>query len=141
MTLFHEVCTMIRTVTHLTRNINYTRTNRTLGFIAHWKLVFSLWGMALNVLSLFRTFSPLKSIYMIPWTYIVLIIKTPWWMFIKPFGKIYSRKTTWIGTYEQRNKTIVNSDVRKNVTHKLFGIPFLKHPSSMTQVDWDYVGQ
>lgn len=132
---------MIRTVTHLTRNINYTRTNQTLGFIAQWKLVFSLWLMALNVLSLFRTFSPLKSIYMIPWTYIVLIVKTPWWMFIKPFGKIYSRKTTWVGTYEQRNKTIVSSDVRKHVTHKLLGIPFLKYPSSMTKADWDYVGK
>lgn len=132
---------MIRTVTEVTRNVNYSRLNNNGGFIAYWKITFQLWGMALNILNLIKLFSPWKSVYMIPWTLFVLALKTPWFLFLKPLGKIYSFKTTWVGSYRTRNDVIITSDVKKHISHKLFGITFLKYPSVMTPTDWEHVSK
>lgn len=132
---------MIRTVTDVTRNINYNQNKTNGGFVAYWKATFQMWWMALNILNLIKVFSPWKAIYMIPWTFIVMLVKTPWWLFIKPIGKIYSSKTTWVGAYQTRNDVLIKSTVKKHITHKLLGIPFLKHPSEMTTADWEYVSK
>lgn len=132
---------MIRTVTDVTRNINYNQNSTNGGFIAYWKVTFQMWVMALNIFNLIKVFSPWKSIYMIPWTFVVMLVKTPWWLFIKPLGIIYSSKRTWVGSYQTRNNVIVKSSVKKHITHKLFGIPFLKYSSAMSKADWEYVSK
>lgn len=129
------------TVNIVTRQINYSRINNNGGFLFYWKLTFQLWCMVLNMLNLIKVFSPWKAIYMIPWTVLILALKTPWFLFLKPFGKIYSLKTTWAGTYQTRNDALIKSSVQKHIAHKLFGITFLKHPSAMTPADWDYVSK
>lgn len=123
----------------ITHDINSQRINYNAGFIAYWKATFSLWLMVLNILNLIKTFTPWRSIYMIPWTFVVMLVKTPWFLFIKPLGQIYSRKTTWVGRFRERGDVILDSTIKKHIAHKLFGITFLKHPSSMTKSDWDHL--
>lgn len=122
-----------------TRTINYKHFNTNGGFIIYWKMTFRLWCMVLNIFYLIKIFNPWKSIYMIPLTIIKMFIKTPWYLFIKPLGQIYSNKITWIGTYKEINGDLVESSVKKHIHHKLFRITFLKHPSSITKADWDYI--
>jgi hypothetical protein len=129
------------TVNIVTRQINYSRINNNRGFLAHWKLTFKLWAMVLNMLNLIKVFSPLEALYMIAWTVLVLALKTPWFLFLKPLGAIYSFKTTWVGTYQTRNEVLIKSSVQKHVAHKLFGITFLKYPTAMTTADWKYVSE
>jgi hypothetical protein len=123
----------------VTYDINHKLLNTNAGFIAYWKVTFTLWRTVLNILGLIKMFSPWKSIYMIPWTFVVMIIKTPWFLFIKPFGQIYSRKTTWVGRFRERDGVILDSTVKKRVSHKLFGITFLKYPASMKKSDWEHL--
>lgn len=100
---------MIRTVTDVTRNINYKQNKKNAGFIAYWKITFQMWWMALNILNLIKVFSPWKSIYMIPWTFAHMLVKTPWWLFIKPFGIIYSSKRTWVSNWLVLIKLVIMS--------------------------------
>jgi hypothetical protein len=129
------------TVNDVTRSINYKQSNTHGGFFAYLKITAKIWWMALNILNLIKIFSPWKAIYMIPWTLVVITLKTPWWLFLKPFGWFYSSYITWVGTYQTRNDVIVKSDVKKHITHKLFGIPIFKHQAAMKKADWDHVGK
>lgn len=126
-------------VTQSTFNINSKRLNTNGGFIGYWKMTFKLWLMVFNISDLIKTFTPWKSLYMIPWLFIVMLVKTPWYLFIKPFGQIYSRKTTWVGSYHEKNGIVTGSNIKKHISHKLFGATFLKHPSAMTKADWEHI--
>lgn len=68
------------------------------------------------------------------------IVKSPWWLIIKPFGGVYSYTTRITGDfyyYEDSgtgHKIIDNNrlNVKKKVTHKLFRIPILSHPYAIS---------
>lgn len=112
------------------------------GHITYIKLYFQL--IALQVTAI-KTLSLKQSFEM----WFIFILKTPWWLVIKPFGCMYSYTQTLKGDFYYfvdpytETKTIDEKRfrVKKYVTHKLFRIPVFKHQYIITKEDRDKLVQ
>jgi len=123
-----------------TKNITSTTNYTNGGFIAYFFLTLSLWKASLNIFTLLQHFKPSQAWYRIPWLWLVMAIKTPWWILIKPFGCVYSHTVYLKGRCILINGDLTEYDFKKRVTHKLLGIPFFFHPSSkLTAKDWEKI--
>ena len=55
---------------------------------------------------------------------IVFILKTPWWLIIKPLGCMFSKLIVSEGLVVAVGDTVVEFDAEKDITYKFLGIPY-----------------
>jgi hypothetical protein len=127
---------LTRTLTN--RRIHHIHTNRNGGFICYAKLTVQLWSQ------LFSLNSQLKEIGINRWKYCFLIflslLKTPYWLFIKPLFFIFSKRTTYQGNYTIEDGDLnKNHSVKKTVVYFCFGIPFFMYKSKPNTKDWNFL--
>jgi len=119
-------------VTERRVNLKHTHTQSFGGFFIYIKLVFQLWKQSFS-------FIKLLPFYKVLLTYLLLALKTPYWIFIKPFASLISLKTTYSGDYYMRNERIVENNIVKVVTIRFIFIPFFCYPSKMNNKDWERI--
>lgn len=104
---------MIRTYSTITRNINNSYTQKNAGYAVYWKLTFQLWKM-------FFQASKKVSILQFISELFVMILKTPFWLFMKPAFQVFSVKTKMKGSCTWENdKLIKNSIKNQNISDLL----------------------
>ena len=64
-----------------------------------------------------------------------LILTSPWFLILKPFGGIFSYTVFRNGKHEKLNGKIINYNIRKRVRLELFRIPFLSLPARINAKD------
>lgn len=90
------------------------------GYIAYFKLLF------IGNHSLFLQYSMIWSSLSFGQKIGLILntsLKLPWWLFIKPIGKVFSKKTFYKGNYSQYSN-VIEYNIRKNITWKIIGIPY-----------------
>ena len=95
--------------------IDYTSQMRNGGYVLYWKLYFQLWHKFLTI-----NLSIWQKIY----GAFLLIIKTPWWLFIKPLGIIFSTKIHYTGYHQQADSGIFDLNIIKTSHFYILGIPY-----------------
>jgi hypothetical protein len=65
----------------------------------------------------------------------VLIFASPWYLILKPFGKIFSYTVFRNGNHEKLNGKIVKHNIKKRVRLELFRIPFFMLPMRINAKD------
>lgn len=58
---------------------------------------------------------------------------------LKSFRSIYSKKTLILGTFQLHNNQVTYTVIEKDVVHKLFGFPVLKHAGMVTPDDLKHI--
>lgn len=121
-------------VSEKTVNLNYSNSNTGGTFIQYFKLYFQLLKMTtqLKELSAGQKFK----------SYSLIILKTPWWLLIKPIGMFFTIKTVYQGNFycQFRNNKLSKTQFSNfNKTCNLFlfkKIPILYwKTSSLSQKD------
>lgn len=108
-----------RTVETRTLRVNHVYRNREGGFLLYFKLYMELWSQ----LGVIKNSIPFWQLL---WFVVIMIIKTPWWLIIKPLGCVFSTVTRFNGEFTIENGKIwfENSTVKKTKIWKIVGIPF-----------------
>ena len=117
----------MRTITITT--FNYTHIQSFAGFFTYWKLFFKL----IHQISMNSLFSKTeKSLLLLN----LILLKSIWYLFIKPFGFIFSYKKEYIG-----KKNFNSVEGKKEVTGYLFKIiPFFFYRAKrFSKKDLEYI--
>jgi len=93
------------------------------GYLIYWKLYFQLWQ-----LSAVKVFTPWQRFQ----TIVIILIKTPWWLAIKPLGCLFSTKTRLRGSYERMDGVLAYAKEETTVVWRFIGIPFFMYWYSRT---------
>lgn len=107
--------------------ILHTHDQRFGGYPDYWKLYFQLWGKIFDI--------PWET----PWkmarvhSIIAVILKTPWWLLLKPLGCLFKRRTVKDGEHVKVDGVLWSWDIQKRVTWFLVGIPVVWYRSKMTE--------
>jgi hypothetical protein len=116
------------------REISHVRKLYNGGHITYIKLYFKLFKMQKVALSVFPWYQKM-------WEWFTFALKTPWWIIIKPFGVVYSKKVTYKGEFVviNDNLDLDTFDVKKSIVHRLFYIPVFMSPWFINQEDMDFI--
>lgn len=88
------------TLTVNNKTIDKTSTQYFGGYKAYFQLYFQLWRMYFKNKTIFTKWQRFHTI-------VVMIVKTPWWLLIKPLGSVFSVKTHLRGTYLTENDVLI----------------------------------
>lgn len=92
------------------------------GFLAYWKLMPQLWATI--------NFIPGRGQRTM--VRLIFFLKAPWWMFIKPFGSLFSTRTYFKGEFEKINGILTKVNIKKKVVWFLIYLPFFFYYSNLT---------
>ena len=87
--------TFTRTVSTTKSTIKNTHRYRNGGFFTYLKLTFQLWGQAFAM--------PSEGKYKL---YIIMLLKTPYWLLIKPWLCFFSSVVVYKGSYTSTNNIV-----------------------------------
>lgn len=104
-----------KTTTQTTHAVNNTKTNLNGGYIAYWKL----YGQLLKQIKAF----PYPSASAKRKMWMGFILKTLWWIAIKPLGQFFSTKKFITGRYMDINGKMKNIDLVCKTQYRIFSIP------------------
>ena len=138
------------------RNIKYELKNYNGGFFTYIKLVKNYYLMLFKHFPLlFKSYDKLLAFFgeqsswlnkLFPrlsyiWLIIVSIIKTPYWLLIKPFGFLFHSHTKYDGDFRMINYKVTESDVKKIKTfYFLRVIPYwFYYTTNLKEKDWNYI--
>lgn len=104
------------------KNVNFelSLTNSFGGFLGYIKLLIQLWNQ-IHSTNFFSTFDKVKLS-------LVLILKSPWYLFLKPWGCLFTTHTKYDGSVKA---VFYNEQLARHSfsnTKKTFHITFLKIP-------------
>lgn len=122
--------TVFQQHTVIEKSINFKHTIKQGGFIAYAKVTCQLWNM----------WAKMQKSYM--WklcTFVLMLIHTPYMLFIKPLFSCFSKEMRYVGTYLQENDQIVRHHIKKKVFIKFFNIELFSWKSALTESDWEYI--
>lgn len=106
-----------------TTKINNTNTNSNYGYIGYFKLYKQILVQIKDMKKLVGTFQDqltkagiIEKKLVTKWSFFqikfMVALKTPWWLLIKPIGKIFSTKVNYKGTYSRYNDSVKIQDVK-----------------------------
>lgn len=93
------------------------------GYIAYWKLCGKLWGMLFDKnLEIKGVTEHLRfSKFCLAFH---LLLKSPWWLFLKPLGYMFSTRTKSEGNVTTDGSNIIKFSGKKIIVYKFLGVPF-----------------
>ena len=103
-------------------NTKHTNTTRYGGYITYWKLMVQMFTMCKSL--------PTYERYH---TYVTMLIKSPWYLLIKPLGCLFKTKTIKAGEIQLWNNRLKTHSVKKRVIMYFMCIPFLAYNSKITE--------
>jgi hypothetical protein len=107
--------------------ILHTHDQRFGGYPTYWKIYFKLWGKIFDIP--WETPWKMARVHSIVGT----ILKTPWWLLIKPLGCLFKQRTVRDGEHLKLDGKLTSWDIRKTITWFLVGIPVMWYRSKMTE--------
>ena len=121
------------------KEIQHTHHQEFGGYPTYWSLFTQAWILS----------SQLDSPSIV-YARLTLIVQSPWLLFIKPLGCLFSYKTSYVGSFQQINKIYENGqpdsdpqvnspNVSKWVTFYFIKIPILTFPSNINDKDWERI--
>lgn len=122
----------------INRKIYHTHTIGNGGFFLYLKLTIYLW---INIFKYRKEFIQVENK---KWDYFIIIItsflKTPYWLFIKPFLFFFSVKKVYKGSYTLENGNLNKKhSVNKRVIYRFLNIPFFFYFGRPNAKEWSYL--
>ncbi|MFA7219762.1 MAG: hypothetical protein WC119_04590 [Synergistaceae bacterium] len=109
--------------TYKTIRFKNTHTQRYGGYVAYWKLCAKLWKMPfdenLEIKGVTEHLRFAKFCLVLH-----LLLKSPWWLFIKPLGCMFSVRTKSEGSVTTDSSNILKFNGEKFIVYKFLGMPF-----------------
>jgi hypothetical protein len=106
-------------ITNVTaHDFHHTKVSRYGGYILYWQLYRQLWGQARIAFKICSASEYAATIFL-------MILKTPWWLVIKPLGVLFSKKTISKGFARSENDVITHFEGEKFIVMRFLAIPFL----------------
>lgn len=96
------------------------------GWILYWKLIRQLYGQIPQLWNLVGTMQEGKKVthLLVIMLVMSMIIKTPWWAFIKPLGYFFHTQTKYEGTHKEIGNRVKDINyTKKGVVYFLRIIP------------------
>lgn len=122
----------------INRRIRHVHINKNGGFICYAKLTAQLWFQLFSLGSQYSQMGLNEPKYYL--LVLLILLKTPYWLFIKPLFFVFSKRTTYQGDYTLEDGVLrKHHSVNKTVVHFLLGIPFFMYKSKLNTKDWNYL--
>tara|TARA_R110000824_G_scaffold12226_6_gene53550 strand:- start:14524 stop:14925 length:402 start_codon:yes stop_codon:yes gene_type:complete len=103
----------------------HTNTIHRGGYSSYWKLYVLLCAQLKATLKASADLGVPKTDQIL--LILLFVLKTPWWLFIKPLGFLLSTKVYAEGTssVDKQNNTLISFEAKKEIMHKFLGIPVI----------------
>lgn len=121
----------------INRRIRHVHTNKNGGFVCYAKLTAQLWFQLFSLRSQYSQMGLNQPYYLL---ILLMLLKTPYWLFIKPLFFVFSKRTTYQGDYTLEDGDLnKHHSVKKTVVYFLLGIPFFIYKSKPNTKDWNFL--
>jgi hypothetical protein len=120
----------IQTITQNCININHVYYSKNGGLITYLFLYFNLWKMLICDSQIFGFWQKV-------WIGFVILLKTPYFLLIKPIGYFFSSKIRLKGEYKLINGELNSTSVKKTYCLKFLFIPIFFYIGKPNNEDWE----